>query len=35
VPYRLEQIDPMAGLMDACVKVKVSKVPTEREKAWQ
>jgi len=28
VPYRLSQIDPMAGLMDACVKVKVSKVPT-------
>ncbi|MFQ5850612.1 MAG: molybdopterin-dependent oxidoreductase [Candidatus Binatia bacterium] len=26
VPYCLDQIDPMAGLMDACVKVKVSKV---------
>ncbi len=26
VPYGLTQIDPMAGLMDACVKVKVSKV---------
>ncbi|MEE9202025.1 MAG: molybdopterin-dependent oxidoreductase [Dehalococcoidia bacterium] len=26
VPYHLDQIDPMAGLMDACVKVKVSKV---------
>ncbi len=26
VPYGLSQIDPMAGLMDACVKVKVSKV---------
>lgn len=26
VPYRLEQIDPMAGLMDACVKVKLSKM---------
>ena len=25
VPYGIEQIDPMAGLMDACVKVKVSK----------
>jgi anaerobic selenocysteine-containing dehydrogenase len=25
VPYELSQIDPMAGLMDACVKVKVSK----------
>lgn len=27
IPYGLSQIDPMAGLMDACVKVKVSKVP--------
>ena len=26
VPYGLSQIDAMAGLMDACVKVKVSKV---------
>ena len=26
VPYRLSQIDPMAGLMDACVKVRVRKV---------
>lgn len=26
IPYGLSQIDPMAGLMDACVKVKVSKV---------
>ena len=26
VPYDLSQIDPMAGLMDACVKVKVSKL---------
>ncbi|MFQ5682359.1 MAG: molybdopterin-dependent oxidoreductase [Candidatus Binatia bacterium] len=25
VPYSLDQIDPMAGLMDACVKVKVGK----------
>jgi anaerobic selenocysteine-containing dehydrogenase len=27
VPYRLSQIDAMAGLMDACVKVKASKAP--------
>ncbi|MBI2360447.1 MAG: molybdopterin-dependent oxidoreductase [Deltaproteobacteria bacterium] len=27
VPYRMSQIDPMAGLMDACVKVKISKAP--------
>jgi len=33
VPYRLEQIDPMAGLMDACVKVKVSKVTLSDEPA--
>jgi anaerobic selenocysteine-containing dehydrogenase len=26
IPYGLSQIDAMAGLMDACVKVKVSKV---------
>ncbi|MDP6560817.1 MAG: molybdopterin dinucleotide binding domain-containing protein, partial [Candidatus Binatia bacterium] len=26
VPYRLDQIDPMVGLMDACVKVKVNKM---------
>jgi anaerobic selenocysteine-containing dehydrogenase len=26
LPYDLSQIDPMAGLMDACVKVKVSKL---------
>ena len=26
IPYGLNQIDAMAGLMDACVKVKVSKV---------
>ena len=25
VPYRLSEIDPMAGLMDASVKVKVRK----------
>ncbi|MBI2359364.1 MAG: hypothetical protein HYV04_10775 [Deltaproteobacteria bacterium] len=30
VPYGLDQIDPMAGLMDACVKVKVSKVGTAK-----
>jgi len=28
LPYDLSQIDPMAGLMDACVKVKVSKLPS-------
>jgi molybdopterin-containing oxidoreductase family molybdopterin binding subunit len=27
LPYGLDQIDAMAGLMDACVKVKVSKLP--------
>jgi molybdopterin-containing oxidoreductase family molybdopterin binding subunit len=26
VPYELSQIDPMAGLMDACVKVRVRKL---------
>jgi len=34
VPYRLSQIDPMAGLMDACVKVKVSKLPRKRVGKW-
>lgn len=32
VPYTLSQIDPMAGLMDACVKVKVSKLSQSRAK---
>lgn len=32
VPYRSSQIDFMAGLMDACVKVKVSKIPTAKQK---
>jgi molybdopterin-containing oxidoreductase family molybdopterin binding subunit len=30
LPYGLSQIDAMAGLMDACVKVKVSKLPKNR-----
>ena len=34
IPYRLNQIDPMAGLMDACVKVKVSKLPKNRVERW-
>ena len=31
IPYGLSQIDSMAGLMDACVKVKVSKVAEQRK----
>jgi anaerobic selenocysteine-containing dehydrogenase len=30
IPFGLRQIDPMAGLMDACVKVKVSKVANKK-----
>jgi anaerobic selenocysteine-containing dehydrogenase len=30
LPYGLNQIDAMAGLMDACVKVKVRKVRKNR-----
>lgn len=30
VPYRLDQIDPMAGLMDACVKVKVARLESRK-----
>lgn len=33
VPYGLSQIDPMAGLMDACVKVRVSKVRASKEES--
>lgn len=33
VPYELSQIDPMAGLMDACVKIKVSKFVHNERKA--
>jgi molybdopterin-containing oxidoreductase family molybdopterin binding subunit len=34
VPYSLSQIDPMAGLMDACVKVKVSKLLDRSMPSW-
>ncbi|HXG52777.1 MAG TPA: molybdopterin-dependent oxidoreductase [candidate division Zixibacteria bacterium] len=30
VPYGLSQIDPMAGLMDACVKVKVIRLSADK-----
>jgi anaerobic selenocysteine-containing dehydrogenase len=30
LPYSLDQIDAMAGLMDACVKVKVGRIPKTR-----
>jgi anaerobic selenocysteine-containing dehydrogenase len=35
LPYDLSQIDPMAGLMDACVKVKVSKLPSSGRQRLQ
>jgi molybdopterin-containing oxidoreductase family molybdopterin binding subunit len=35
LPFELSQIDPMAGLMDACVKVKVSKFSSSSAKRWQ
>jgi molybdopterin-containing oxidoreductase family molybdopterin binding subunit len=35
LPYDLSQIDPMAGLMDACVKVKVSKSSRMERKRWK
>jgi anaerobic selenocysteine-containing dehydrogenase len=34
LPYDVSQIDPMAGLMDACVKVKVSKLLHRRMPNW-
>ena len=34
LPYDVSQIDPMAGLMDACVKVKVSKLLDRRMSSW-
>jgi anaerobic selenocysteine-containing dehydrogenase len=34
IPYRLSQIDAMAGLMDACVKVRVSKVAKKGIRPW-
>ncbi|MBI2357790.1 MAG: hypothetical protein HYV04_02555 [Deltaproteobacteria bacterium] len=33
VPYGLSQMDPMAGMMDACVKVKVTKARPGKGKA--
>jgi len=34
LPYDLSQIDPMAGLMDACVKVKVRKLAGKKTRHW-
>ena len=34
LPYNLSQIDPLAGLMDACVKVKVSKLANRTRQGW-
>jgi anaerobic selenocysteine-containing dehydrogenase len=34
LPYEVSQIDPLAGLMDACVKVKVSKFANRRTQGW-
>ena len=34
LPYQVNQIDPLAGLMDACVKVKVSKLDTQTTLTW-
>ena len=35
VPYRASPIDFMSGLMDACVKVKISKLPAPKRKMRQ
>jgi anaerobic selenocysteine-containing dehydrogenase len=34
LPYDVSQIDPLAGLMDACVKVKISKLPDRSRRSW-
>jgi anaerobic selenocysteine-containing dehydrogenase len=34
LPYDVSQIDPLAGLMDACVKIKVTKLANGRGQGW-